>query len=180
MKKIALAVVLLVIIVAASYFRSVRDQSSRQKLYQDGLDKGSQQTQLYQSRADSLHDLMVIHDSLNADSIFRLTQAHQSETDSLTQVITARDQALLQAAQKKKTSTLKAPAKPRQPDTLQTSLKHSEILTYYKRRLAELPKDLSDYEKKIALDEVKEETSRKFSIDVKELEKIRLANNLTE
>ncbi len=180
MKKIVLAVFLLAVIVAVSYLRSARDQSNRQKLYQEGLDRGSEQANLYQLRADSLSRLMSQRDSAYDDSLSRLAIIHKLETDSLNQAITDRDKEIQQATAKKKASAVKTPPKPRSADSLQTSLKHTQILAYYKRRLAELPKDLSEYERKIALNEVREETSRKFSIDQSELERIRLANNLSE
>jgi hypothetical protein len=180
MKKIVLVFLLLLVVVAISYFKSVRDQSSRQKLYQEGLDKGTSEATVYRQQSDSLKDLLDRRQTEFTDSTTRLVRMRQAETDSLKQIIADRDQALKQAAQKKKSAVLKTPVKPKPADSSQTSNKHYEILAYYKRRLQELPKDLSDYEKKVALNEVREETVKKFSISLTELEQLRLANNISE
>ncbi len=179
MKKIVLAFLLLIIIVAVSYLKSVRDQSNRQKLYQEGLDKGTTEVAVYRQTADSLKATLDSSRTAFADSTGKLQQAQNAETDSLKQVIADREQALLQATSKKKAAA-KVQPKPKPADSVQSAGKHAEILAYYKRRLQELPKDLSDYEKKVALNEVRDETVKKFSISLTELEQLRIANNITD
>ncbi|MEA1980558.1 MAG: hypothetical protein U9N54_06255, partial [candidate division Zixibacteria bacterium] len=51
--------------------------------------------------------------------------------------------------------------------------KHQQILTYYKDRFKKLPADLSNYERRISLNEIKEETAQKFEISLVELKNIR-------
>jgi len=53
-----------------------------------------------------------------------------------------------------------------------------QILSYYKKRYRALPKDLSPYEKRVALAEIRDETAQKFSIPLSELDEIRTDNEL--
>ncbi|HVP06871.1 MAG TPA: hypothetical protein VMS71_03440 [Candidatus Acidoferrum sp.] len=181
MKKFLLALVLLAVIVVISIVRSTRDREDRQKLYKEGLDTGAAQAEVYRQRFDSLSGAVEQQKAHFADSLGRVSQSQNQLTDSLRGELARKDQALSQATAKKRVSAAKPPVKPRSTDSLDTSGKHAQlILSYYRKRLESLPKDLSDYEKKVALNEVREETAKKFSITETDLEKIRLANNLTE
>jgi hypothetical protein len=60
-----------------------------------------------------------------------------------------------------------------------TSQKHKEILAYYKQRYQGLPNDLSAYERRIALSEIRQESADKFKISVTELNNIRKAYKLS-
>ncbi len=181
MKKFLLALVLLAVIVVISIVRSTRDREDRQKQYQQGLDTGAAQAEIYRQRFDSLSGVVEQQKEQFADSVGKLSQSQNQLTDSLRGEIVRKDQALSQVTAKKKAAVTKPQAKPKSPDSLDTTGKHAQlILTYYRKRLESLPKDLSDYEKKVALNEVREETAKKFSITETDLEKIRLANNLTE
>ncbi|MEE8575903.1 MAG: hypothetical protein V3T31_01490, partial [candidate division Zixibacteria bacterium] len=52
----------------------------------------------------------------------------------------------------------------------------ADILTYYRGRCDELPKDLSAYEKRIALAEIREDTAEKFKITLDDLTTLREKN----
>jgi septal ring factor EnvC (AmiA/AmiB activator) len=179
MKKILLVFLLLVLVVAVSYIKTVRDQANRQKSYDEGLNKGEAEATVYAQQADSLKELMAQSQAEFADSTASLTQVQSAEADSLRQVIADQQQALQKATAKKKSAVKSAP-KPKPADTLRSSLNHAEILAFYKRKLEELPRDLTDYEKRVAVNEVREETVKKFAITLTQLEQLRKANNLSE
>ena len=95
-------------------------------------------------------------------------------TDSLRNVITDKEQVIADLTPAKsppKTATAtKSDA---------TSLKHKEILAYYKQRYQGLPNDLSAYERRIALSEIRQESADKFKISVTELNNIRKTYKLS-
>ena len=55
---------------------------------------------------------------------------------------------------------------------------HEEILTYYQKKYRELPKDLSPYERRVALAELRENTARHFSIPISRLNDLRKEHKL--
>ena len=59
-----------------------------------------------------------------------------------------------------------------------TESKHREILNYYKKAVGDLPGDLSAYERRVALSEIRNDTARKFAITISQLNSLRKENNL--
>ena len=95
-----------------------------------------------------------------------------SERDSLTQVLATKDDSL--AALRK----LAQKGQDTQKTAASQTYSHEEILKYYKTSYRDLPKDLSPYERRVALTEIRDKTTRKFSITLAQLDKIRKDNNL--
>lgn len=178
MKKIALAFLLLILLVAISYLTSLRSQAKLQTKYDQGYEKGNQAATAATKRADSIGTAMDKAVASYRDSLETARASRERETDSLRTIVADKDSAISTLKQKaKSTKSGKNGAK---PVSTQASLNHSQVLDYYKRRLNELPKDLSDYERKVALNELRDETARKFSITVGELDKIRQKDSLKE
>jgi len=112
-----------------------------------------------------------------ADSLVKKDISYQSRIDSLEGVVDKQQKQISSLASK---TTAKPAATISKTTSAKTTLsKHEKILTYYKKRFTNLPKDLSDYEKRIAVKEIREETSLKFSISLQELKQIREKYKLT-
>ncbi len=177
MKKILLVVTLLVAVIAVSAIKTYREHSQRDASFEKGKQESADQLDQSREMADSIKLAMGEKEVEFADSLTRVSRAYRSNLDSLEDVIDSQTTSI--SALKKKVADVprktQATQKTSQPSALS---QHEKILTYYKQRYADLPKDLSEYEKRIALNEIREETARRFSISVSELEKIRQSNNV--
>ena len=182
MRKILLAVLLLVALVAVSYYSAQRSDNRAKEKYQQGYEKGTKESLVYRNKADSL-DLALQSDRTKyADSLQRLSTARTAVADSLTQIVVTKDKEIAALTQQKKKSAKARPATTasRNSDSSRNSISHAQILDYYRRRLQALPADLSVYERTVALNEIRVETAKKFSIQLTELEKIRQDGNLSD
>jgi G3E family GTPase len=175
MKKILLIVLLLVLVVAVSYIKTVREHQRSEAFYDDGKMAAARDVDAYQKETDSLKKATAEQQLAFADSLVQKDTRHRSEVDSLENVVDQLEQKVNTLSQDKSSTTATVTKKP----TTKTLSKHEKILDYYKRRFANLPKDLSEYEKRIAINEIREETSQKFSISLSELKKIREKYKLT-
>lgn len=182
MKKILLAVLLLVALIAVSYYNAQRTDSRAKEGYQQGYEKGSKESAVYQSKADSLDQALQSDRNSYADSLKRLTTAQSAVADSLTQLMASKDKQIAALSQQKKKSAKARPSTTvsKNADSSRNSISHAQILDYYRRRLQALPADLSVYERTVALNEIRTETAKKFSIQLSDLEKIRQDGNLTD
>ncbi|MDD3732594.1 MAG: hypothetical protein PHU88_09495 [candidate division Zixibacteria bacterium] len=165
MKKIFLAILLLIIVIAVSYYQVHRQEAREQNRYEKGYEEGTRGVERLSGEVDSLRQV-VDRQELEFSGKFEQTeQAYADTIDSLKEVVSLQEQKIM---------------KLQSPDKKENSLtdKHALILSYYKKRYSELPGDLSNYEKRVALTEIREETAQKFAITVTELDKIRENNNL--
>jgi hypothetical protein len=186
MKKVLLALVLLAVVVGIAYLSAWRNQATEKKQYQEGYLKGSQEAVILRKESDSLRTVYQKKEQAWGDSLYAARKAYAAKTDSLSQVVAGKDSLLAMAARKKPTTTAAKPTKP--APTKQTTIapsklvlsNHAQILDYYKRRLQQLPTDLSDYERKVALNEIREETAQKFAITVADVNRIRQSGNLSD
>lgn len=170
MKKLALALLLLALLVGISYVNSTRSQAKLKKQYSQGYESGSQESRIALQRADSLEAAVNQTTSSYQDSLNILRSESATASDSLGLVIAQKDMEITRLKERAKAAkTQKSAAKSTAPST---STQHAQVLDYYKRRLAGLPKDLSEYERKVALAEVRDETVKKFAITIAELDKI--------
>ncbi|MBK7141137.1 MAG: hypothetical protein IPH75_03520 [bacterium] len=180
MKKLALAFVLLLALLAISYVTSLRSQAKLKQQYDQGFERGNQETVEATRRADSLRTAMEQSTSRYQESLKVVQAEYASETDSLQSIISDKDSTILALKQKAKVTKASASKPTTKPAASQASLNHTQILNYYKRRLGDLPKDLSEYERRVALTELRDETARKFAISLGELDKIRQNNSLKD
>ena len=175
MKKISLAVFFLAIVVAVSYFKATRQSAKSQQAYQQGKSEGIAQTAQLRTKVDSLGQHIVLQEDRLADSVAQVEKAYSFQLDSLKTVLDS-----VESKNRTIVAELDKLQSPRNAtsgsDGVRASAeatKHKQILTYYKRRFDDLPKDLSQYESKAARSEIRQETAQKFSITLKELDKIR-------
>jgi uncharacterized protein YxeA len=186
MKKVLLALLLLAVVVGIAYLSAWRNQATEKKQYQEGYLKGSQEAAILRKESDSLRAAFQKKEQAWGDSLYAARKAYSARTDSLNQLVAAKDSQLALAAKKKPATTAAKPTKP--APTKQTTTapskpvlsNHAQILDYYKRRLQQLPTDLSEYERKVALNEIREETAQKFAITVADVDRIRQSGNLSE
>ncbi|UCD63343.1 MAG: hypothetical protein JSW34_11425 [Candidatus Zixiibacteriota bacterium] len=168
MKKILLAVLLLALVVVVSYLKTWREHERSRQYFDQGKTESLQQLTRYQKESDSLQAALAETRLAAADSLTSKDKAYRSSMDSLQDIIDEQSAELSKLSSNQggragvKTSSSGKPLS-----------KHEQIISYYKKRYANLPRDLSDYERRIALNEIREETSQKFSISLEELKEIR-------
>lgn len=171
MKKLALAFVLLILLVGISYVSSMRSQAKLKQKYDQGFATGSKESVEATRRADSVSGAMNDAIQRYRDSLEATRSYYGDQSDSLQALLAQKDSEITSLKQKaRSTKSTKTATK---PASTQAKLNHTQILDYYKRRLNDLPKDLSDYERKVALNELRDETAKRFSITLAELDKIR-------
>lgn len=179
--RIALAIILVGVLVGLVIFKTGRDQSQIDEAFRQGVAKAQVEVSAYQKRVESLR---VSTDQTRlawGDSLRRHDSLFRAYRDSVNSVIIAQADQIKQL-KKKSPSTTKSGATASTPKTKNgtgtVSTKHLEILTYYKNRYKSLPSDLSLYERKAALNEIRQETTTKFAITPTELDQIRKANQI--
>jgi hypothetical protein len=183
-KKVLLAIVCLAVLGAVSYYKSVREDAKTRQAYQQGKEEGLQPAGQLQTQVDSLNQYIVRQQDSFVDSTTRIEYTFAQETDSLKNVIDSLRKARPVSGQKtsgpqSRSRKDTSGAGPVQQYSKAEAVKHKEILSYYKQRYEALPKDLSDYEKRIARDEIREETAQKFSISLDYLDKIRKEHRIS-
>ena len=180
MKKVVFALVFLALVVAVSYYRAVTQKERTQAAYERGKEESTHQVEEYAERFDSLAYSVRRQELEAAESLWQRELAYRWAYDSLARIV---------SLEKSETDSPKTKFEPAQPHNEKTEsdidttkenslLRHKQILSYYKKRYRALPKDLSPYEKRVALAEIRDETAQKFSIPQSELDKIRTDSKL--
>ncbi|MEA2030339.1 MAG: hypothetical protein U9N55_01925 [candidate division Zixibacteria bacterium] len=182
MKKILLALALLVILVVIAFIKTERQDKQAQNAYNNGLQKGNKGLNQSLNEADSLRYYIGQQEVAFADSLMSKKQIYQHKADSLSEKIDsmalALEQSNLQKEQKKpkqetsSSASVSKKSKPKKPS------RHEQILTAYKKRYETLSHDLSPREKHIAIAEIRKETASDFKITIAELNRIRNKNNI--
>lgn len=184
MKKILLIIVLAVLVLAVSYVKTTFDRKNASAAYGDGI---ADRTELVQARVqiDSLTE--IAQTAGEADQLIdSLEYMSAAEYDSLTCIIEEQKRQLAELNEPKQPEVVlaaapkkeQAPAKVEKKGPSKTELRHRQILSYYKTRYKDLPGDLSKYEHKIAMSEIRQETAQKFAITLADLKKLRTKNDL--
>ncbi len=185
MKKLLLGIVLLTLLVAISYLRTTRESERSEKAFRDGQEAGGQTVQLKQQDLDSLAGLieeersaLAQHRAATADSLAQRDEIFARAVDSLSaqvdsqrsEITRLREQAAAGNSQNltNRAGDSSAPGK----------ASHERILNHYRLAVSKLPADLSAYEHRVALTEIRIETAREFAITVDRLDQIRKAHNV--
>jgi len=175
MKKVALFVILLGVLIGIIFVKTGRDQSQIDEAFRSGVAKAQLEVAAYQKRVESLR---VSTDQTRlawADSLRRHDSLFAVYRDSIKDLLLAQSDKIKEL-QKKSRSSTKTAATPK--TTTGAVSRHAQILAYYKNRYGALPGDLSSYERKAALTEIRQETVDKFAITLAELDQIRKSNKL--
>ncbi len=173
MGKLLLAFVLLLMIVAVSYFQSERRQTKVDNSFVLGKKASQKEILALQSAADSLTTRIGEQEVIHAESLLQRDKEMSQHLDSLAAIISTQQQSLAEI--KKKGTTGKATVAQKTTDSKK---RHQELLAYYKKRFESLPGDLTEYERKVAVSEIRQETAQKFSITLTEFNRIREAYKL--
>ena len=182
MKKLLLGIFLLALLGAVSYLKVIRDSERQADAYLRGHDTGVRSAELSDAQTDSLEMLLAQKDSLIEvwraalkDSMQAGADSRVALTDSLAAVIALKEQEIASLKKKRTVTAQKSQSK---PSTTVARTSDHEILAAYRQAVAKLPKDLSEYERNVALREIREETARKFAISTDRLNQIRKSNSL--
>ncbi len=173
-KKIIVITFLLALIVGLSYVKTLRNATKRTEAFERGKAVAGNEVVQFKDTVDSLKIEIGSKEVALADSIIKNTQYYQLYIDSLETKNRSLNDSINILSKK-----LASRAKPSNNKNLNSKLsqkinnKHQQILAYYNDRFKKLPADLSDYERKISLNEIKEETAQKFEISLVELKNIR-------
>lgn len=174
MRKFIGAVIILALIVSLGYVKTLLDDHKTEIAYEKGQVLAQRDVDKVKQTADSLKTAMTQKEIEYADSLLQKDKTYSAQIDSLTDII-ENQSAQNENLQKK----LKTAATSTKKKTTKTVSQSEKVINYYKTRYAQLPKDLSEYEKKIAVAEIRDETLKKFSITQSELTKIRQKYNLS-
>jgi hypothetical protein len=181
MKKVILGILLLAALVAISYVKIYRDRQHLTQSRQEGVAEGQADLAVRVQQVDSLSALVEQNGQEMAESLTARDIQQAALTDSLRTTLDeqcSEIESLKRQVQKTKTQPSKkaaAPARKAADSGSDSTAKaaHKDILSYYTEQVDKLPKDLSDYERRVALREVREETARKFAITAERLDEIR-------
>ena len=174
-KKIVLLLFLFAVVVGVSYYKTTIQDDSMEAAYLTGQIEAGHEADRLQHMTDSLTDELEVKEALLADTKNILDTIRVARNDSLLGVIQSRNSELADLTPSQSTAPTQATA----VKTDSTSKRHREILAYYKKRYQNLPRDLSAYERRVALSEIREESANKFKISVAKLNSIRKDNNLS-
>ena len=185
MKKLLLGLFLLAALIVVSYLKMERDSEREAQAFIDGHDVGARKVELVKVNTDSLEELIdqkatevVELRAALADTLAERDQQYAQTVDSLSAIIMTGQQEI--ASLEKKVSAAKRAAKTSssKPKVVASKPSDQNIIQHYKLAVAKLPADLSAYEYRVAVAEVRSETATTFKITVARLDDIRDANNL--
>ena len=180
MKKLLLGILLLAALIAISYLKSVRDSERQAEAFLEGHEVGVRLTQADQADLDSLSDLLnqerttlTEYRTAVADSLAERDLLYSQTVDSLVNRIELLQSEIAQLEKKalaNRSSSGKVRASKRGSSR---KASHTSILNHYKLAMSKLPADLSTYEHRVAVNEVRSETATRFNITLKRLSEIR-------
>ncbi len=173
-KKIIIITFLLALMIGLSYIKTLRNSAKRTEAFEKGKAVAGNELVQFKDKVDSLRIELGSKEVALADSIIKNKLQYQIYIDSLENSNTTLKDSIdsLSKILVSKTKSLNDSNSNRIISN-EINNKHQQVLVYYKDRYKKLPSDLSDYEKRIALNEIKEETAQKFKISLAELRDIR-------
>ncbi|MDF1544343.1 MAG: hypothetical protein P1R58_04495 [bacterium] len=171
MKKIVLAIVLLAILAGVSYVKSIRGQNVKNEAFKQGRKLSASELSQTAAQAESLKIALSNKELELADSITARSLRETARMDSVVQLISEKEKQIDHLQGKLKKSQEKSSAGSQKTDPKEALDK--KIIEYYKTRYSRLPADLTEYEKKVSLNEIREETAAKYSITAAKLKEIR-------
>lgn len=172
MRKLILLVFLFAALAVIVWVNMSRDEQHRTERFKEGFRQGLESSE--QARAaDSLSDVMAAREAAFEDSLESARSEAGLAIDSLQSEVAARDEQIARLnSTADSLSTLAAEGKQQSMTSPSLASRQASILSYYRRRYADLPGDLSAYERRAALKEIKSETATKFAISTTQLDEI--------
>lgn len=169
MKKLFLAILLIALIIGVAYIKDWREDRNRQDVYAEGLEEGREEAGANHQAIDSLAQQLTETEQTYTDSLRLQAESYDQKVDSLRSALAGRD-STIEALESKATAVT---AKPKVDADEQKRQRELTILAHYKQLYLALPADLSAYEKRVAIDEIRQKTADKYNISVASLNKTR-------
>lgn len=170
MKKLLLILFLGSLLVAVSYYKTTLQDEKVTDAYDSGRTEASEDIQKSQLLVDSLKDQLSANETKLSQSENLADTIRLCQNDSLKEVVAQKELAI--AGLTSQSQTIIAQKKTKS-DSSKAQRKHIEILAHYEKLYKNLPTDLTAYERRVALAEIRDLSARKFSISVEELNRIR-------
>ncbi len=174
MKKAIVAICLLIIVAGVTYVKVVRGTAQRQISWDEGRKEATGELLAYRQAVDSLQYLIEQQEVAFRDSLSHRDSTYQAGIDSLMIVLDS----MWAQTDGEVDSTEGESGTPTDAEIADDAV-HREIIAYYEKLYQELPNDLSVYERKVALHEIRLETAQNFSISLNELKALRSRYELT-
>lgn len=171
-RKIGIAFILILLLVAVSYLKMDRQQEKVDTAVAGKTGEYTQKLVESEQQLDSLSKQLQSEQLAYSDSLLQKDKAAREIVDSMAYLVEKKDSTIDNLDRQLKDVKKRLASSQKKSGSKQLSL-HEKVYRYYKDKYSSLPKDLSEYEKRIAISEIREETARKFSITVKELNNIR-------
>jgi len=168
MRKLLLGILIIILLVGVTYYKNQREQAQEQTVYAEGFEAGEKQALENSLAIDSIERELAREQEV-IDSLKATGESHTVALDSLAR-LTRRQEARIGELQRENDRLAKKAE--------QAGSRTQQILAHYNQRYNDLPSDLSDYEYKVALTEIRTETAQKFGITTDELNRIRKRFNL--
>lgn len=175
MKKLLLALFLLVLLIGISYVKKLRQDDKVSEAHQSARQELSRELSEKEGQIDSLAYLAGQQQVQWADSLTKKHADHWRQVDSLENVIEKKSDSVgsLETQLQELRGAEENSSKGNISSAATSKNRHERILALYKKKHKALPTDLSEYERRVSLAEIREETARKFSISLAELDRIR-------
>lgn len=191
-KRIILAVILLAVVGAVSYIKSVRGTSGAAEIQPGGsqieaVGLGPDDTARlmdYQTTIDSLQRMLDQRDSALADSVLATRLAWGRTVDSLFEELDSLDCLVdqLYLAQAEDSAREDSSGNKSEVDSsalAAAQARRAGIIEHYRQLYEDLPDDLSAYERRVALYEIRLQTARHFDISLGSLKEMRSERGLS-
>jgi MoxR-like ATPase len=172
MRKFILFVLVVALLFGVSYYKHLRDQKQEQVAYAQGLEEGRAEIAENNRVIDSVTDLLTAEQA-RIDSIADHPSDFTAERDSLSALIISREATIERLNDLNTKLEAKLSSRP-------VESPEAKIVAYYNQRFQSLPGDLTEYERKVAVSEIRTETAQKFKISSDELDQIRKRYHLTD
>jgi len=117
--------------------------------------------------------IQAVRSQAKVDTSFQLGRKSSQNVDSLINISSFQRQSVTDL--KKKGPAVKTAVS---RNTIDIDKRHRELLAYYKKRYDTLPSNLTEYERKVAISEIRQETASKYLITIAEFNRIRELHKL--
>ncbi len=174
MRKAIVAICLLIIVAGVTYVKVVRGTAQKQASWTEGKEKATEELLAYRQAVDSLQYLIEQQEIAFRDTLSLRDSSYRIGMDSLMMVL---DSMWAQTEMDAESTKLESGA-PTDAEIAEEEARKKTV-AYYEERYKKLPGDLSDYERRVALHEIRFETAQKFSISLDRLKALRSRYGLT-
>jgi len=175
-KKIVIALVLVVVIAAISYVKTQRAVGHSDSEAKADSIRRVEQLWSYQIMVDSLKELVKLQETEHAKAMYSKEMRYKLEIDSLLVLLDSTEESSLADTS---ASSEEKPVEVVPELTPEQMRFRADVLDHYLGLYEELPKDLSAYERRVALAEIRLKTAEECEISLNQLHEIRQQGGLS-